>query len=233
MTSRIFCVIFRSVYLVQQVRCGHKVGFATFGLVSHHRILWNLGKELQTRGHKFTHIWPSFAKETYDDVDVKIWNSSVTRKEIEDWYIAAASLSDIGESITVLYKGLTTVLPVIKRLYRRVCEEFLKQESLMAELKASVDLVLCDVTSECCFILVDMLNATRVDVSTGGLSSIIGVYLFDYPLAPAHVTLEASILLPDASKFSFFNRLNGFLTSICLWHAVAYPKMADIWEKIF
>ena len=60
---------------------------------------------------------------------------------------------------------------------RRFCEDFLKHASRIAELKASVDLVLCDVLNDCCFILADMLNATRVDVSTSGFESYWRIYI--------------------------------------------------------
>ncbi len=199
--------------------------------VSHHRMLWKLGKELQTRGHKYTHILPNFAKETYDDVDVKIFNSSVTAEEVEDWILRWASVGDIGNDMYALLETVTRMIPELKRIFRRGCEDFLKHESLIAELKTSVNVVLCDVSNECCFILADMLNATRVDVSTAGFTSIIGTYLFDYPQAPVYVTLEASTLLPSGSKFSFINRLKGFVTCIGFWHMFANTELADLWEK--
>ncbi len=55
--------------------------------------------------------------------------------------------------------------------------------------------------------------------------------LFDYPQASVYVTLEASILSPSASKFSFINRLKGFVTCIGFWHLFSNPKLADLWEK--
>ena len=229
--ARVFSLILLSVYLVEQARCGHIVGFATLGHVSHHRLLWKLGKELQTRGHKYTHILPNFTKETYDNVDMKIFNSSVTAGDFEDWLLKFTSLGDIRTNIYALFEMLTKILPQLDRIVRQVCEDFLKHESLIAELKTSVDLVLCDVTNECCYILADMLNAIRVDVSSLGFTSFIGVNLFDYPQASVYVTLEASMLSPSASKFSFINRLKGFVTCIGFWHLFANPKLADLWEK--
>ena len=231
LAARIFFLIFLSVYLVKQARCGHIVGFASLGYVSHHRILWKLGKELQTRGHKYTHILPNFAKETHDDVDIKIFNSSLTSKEIEDWFLSFASVGDFNKDIFVLYEVLTKIAPERGRILRRFCEDFLKHESLISELKTSVDLVLCDVANDCCFILADMLNATRVGVSTVGFGGLIGAYLFDYPQAPVYTTLEASILLPSVSKFSFINRLKGFVTYVFIWHALGHSRKEDLWEK--
>ena len=169
MPARIFCLICLAVYLVQQVQCGHIVGFATLGFVSHHEVLYELDKELQTRGHKYTHILPSFAEEIYDDVDVKIFSSSLTSEMIEGWFQRFASLmGDYTKDILALLQ-LSKLAPHHGQLLRQFCGDFFQHESLITELKASVDLVLCDVLNDCCFILADMLNATRVDVSTSQL----------------------------------------------------------------
>ena len=229
--ARIFFLILLSVCLVKQARCGHIVGFGFLTAVSHHRMLLKLGKELQTRGHKYTHILPNFAKETYDDVDMKIFNSSVTNEDFEDSCLTFTSVGDVRTNIYALFEMLTKLIPEMNRIVRQFCEDFFKHESLIAELRTSVDVVLCDVMNECCFILADMLNATRVDMSVVGFTNIVGTYLLDYPQAPVYTTLEASILLPSASKFSFINRLKGFVTSIGFWHLLANPELADLWEK--
>ena len=228
--ARLFCLILVSVYLVKQARCEHILGFAALNSVSHHRALWKLGKELQTRGHKYTHILPNFAKETYDDVDTKIFNSSLTNEDTEDWFLNFARMGNYNKDVFALFEVLTKIMPKHERMHRQFCEDFLKHESLIAELKASVDLVLCDVMNECCVILADMLNAIRVDVSTAGFIIPLGVYVFAYPQAPAYVTLEASILLPSASKFSFINRLKGFVTCMGFWYSFS-PGLEDLWEK--
>ncbi|XP_028414856.1 UDP-glucuronosyltransferase 2C1-like [Dendronephthya gigantea] len=227
----IIYLILLCLFLVKQAQCGHIVGFASMNYVSHHRMLWKLGKELQTRGHKYTHILPNFAKETYDDVDVKMFNSSVTSKEILDWYLNLSTFGDVGKDIFALIEALTTVVPERWRFYRQFCEDLLKHERLIVDLKSSVDLVLCDVANECCYILADMLNVSRVDVSTVGFASTHGVYLFDYPQASIYITLEASLLLPKASKLSFINRLKGFLTCTGFWSFFASSKLEDLWEK--
>ena len=231
MPARIFCMIFLSVYMVQQARCGHIVGFAHFGFVSHHRVLWKLGKELQNRGHKYTHILPSFAKEIYDDVDVKTFNSSLTSQKIEGWYLRFASLrGDYTKDIFALLE-LRKLAPAHVQLLRQFCEDFFQHERLTTELKTSVDLVLCDVMNECCFILADMLNATRVDVSTSGFAGTTGACLFDYPYAPLYITLEASVLLPSERKFSFINRLKGFVSYVVFWNGLISLVRHDLWEK--
>ena len=152
-------MIFLSVYSVHQVRCGHIVGFATLNWVSHHRVLWTLGKKLQNRGHKYTHILPSFAKETYDDVDLKTFNSSLTSQRIEGWFQRLASLNgDYTKDIFALLE-LIRIAPQRVQLLGEFCEEqrvqllgefcedFFQHESLIIELTASVDLVLCDVVN--------------------------------------------------------------------------------------
>jgi hypothetical protein len=187
-------------------------------------VLWKLGKELQTRGHKYTHILPNFAKEIYDDVDRKIFNSSLTNEDVEDWFLNFASIGRYDKDVFALFEVVTKIMPKHEQMFRQFCEDLLKHESLIAELKASVDLVLCDFINECCVILADMLNATRVDVSTAGFASAIGVYVFAYPQAPAYVTLEASILLPSASKFSFINRLKGFVTCMGFWYSLKFQS---------
>jgi hypothetical protein len=119
-------------------------------------------------------------------------------------------------------------MPKQEQMHRQFCEDFLKHESLIVELKASVDLVLCDFMNECCVILADMLNVTRVDVSTAGFIIPIGVYVFAYPQAPVYVTLEASTLLPRATRFSFINRLKGFLACMGFWHTYSNPELEDL-----
>ena len=142
MPPGMFGLIFLSVNLVQQAGCGHIVGFATLGFVSHHRVLWKLGKELQNRGHKYTHILPSFAKETYDDVDVKTFNSSLTSEKIEGWFLRFASLKgDYTKDIFTLLE-LSKLAPHHVQLLRQFCEDFFQHESLITELKASVVLFL-------------------------------------------------------------------------------------------
>ena len=103
---------------------------------------------------------------------------------------------------------------------------------MIEELKASVDLVLCDFANECCYILADMLNATRVDLSTFGFAGVVGAYLFGLPQPSVYVTLEAQILLPSANRFSFINRLKGFVTyALFSGNAIRYPVLKDLWEK--
>ena len=231
-SSCIFPLIFLSVYLMQQARCKHIVGFSSLGFASHHRVLWKLGKELQTRGHKYTHILPSFAKETYDDVDVKMFNSSLTSNKIDDWFLRFASLKgDYTKDVFALLEVLTKIAPERAQILRQFCEDFFQHESLITELKTSVDLVLCDAANDCCFILADMLNATRVDVSTVGFVGIIGAYLFDYPYAPLYQTLQASVLLPSESKFSFINRLKCFVSYVIFWNGLRSLVQTDLWEK--
>ncbi|XP_028414858.1 UDP-glucuronosyltransferase 2C1-like [Dendronephthya gigantea] len=127
---------------------------------------------------------------------------------------------------------MATMAAEIQEITRQTCEDLLTHGSLISELK-SVDLVLCDNTNQCCHILADMLNVSRVDVSILGFFNLLGVYLSDYPQASVYVTLGASIHLPSESKFSFMNRLKGFVTCACFWNLHTYYKseIDDLWEK--
>ena len=122
--ARLFCLILVSVHLVKQARCGHILGFASLSHVSHHRLLWKLGKELQIRGHKYTHILPNFTKETYDDVDTKIFNSSLTNEDVEDWFLNFASIGDYNKNVFALFEVLTKIWPTHEQMYRQFCEDF-------------------------------------------------------------------------------------------------------------
>ena len=229
--ARASCAVLFLLCLVKQAQCAHILGFPSMNYVSHHRVVLKIGKELQARGHKYTHILPDFAKETYDDVDIRTFNSTLTENELEDWWLSVSNVIDFSENIFSLLELVIKVVPQNLQLFQRFCEDFLKHESLIAELKESVDLVLCDVTNDCCFILVDMLNATRVDVSTIGFGTLLGAYLFGYPHAPLYATLEASLALPKASKFSFICRLKGFVTYTLVSNALTRATLVDLWEK--
>ncbi len=70
--------------IIEKALSGHIVGMANLNYVSHNRVLWKIGKELQAKGHKYTQVLPSCAKEIYTDVDVKVFNTSVTNEDIEE-----------------------------------------------------------------------------------------------------------------------------------------------------
>lgn len=67
----------------------HIVGFPNLNFISHSRVLWKLGKELTTRGHRYTQLLGDCAKEkSLPDVNVTIFNTSVTSEHIEEIVIS-------------------------------------------------------------------------------------------------------------------------------------------------
>ena len=226
--NRLFLCLFFLSPLCRPAYTSHIVGFPNLDYVSHHRVLWKLGKELQARGHKYTQILPSCAKEMYKDVDIRIFNTSVTNEEIEDIVINLMKVGRI-DSLSVAIKMYqffqeSSLLMVMDRF----CEDFLKDKSLIAELKASVDLVLCDTSNTCCFILVDILNVARVEVSTVGFAGVLGAHVFRYPQAAVFLTLESSPATFDA--FSFKNRLVSFVSYVLFSFVVKTLITENLWK---
>ena len=211
------------------VLCGRIIGLGNLDYVSHNRVLWKLGKELQLRGHKYTQILPSCAKETYHDIDVQVFNTSVTNEEIENCMLNLIKVGDIG-GISGAFK-LNSFLAESRMMLERFCEDLFNNKALIAELKKSVDLVLCDISNFCCFILVDMLNVTRVDVSPVGFAGVLGAYLFGFPQAHVYLTLESWSDPSDPAKFSFTNRLVSFVSYTAFQLLVKKIISEDLWEK--
>lgn len=217
------CLWFLSLLICRPAYTSHVVGFPNLDFVSHNRVLWKLGKELQERGHKYTQILPSCAKEIYKDIDVRIFNTSVTNEEIQDMMINLMKVGGVDAAIK-----MNQWVQESKFVTRRFCEDLLKDKSLIAELKASVDLVLCDITNMCCFILVDILNVLRVDISPIGFGSFLGAHMFGYPQAPVYLALESS---PEISAaFSFKNRLVSFVSYVSFSFVVKNMIAEDLWK---
>lgn len=82
--AQLLCMFFVSSFF-NQIQCAHILGLGHMGVISHNRLLWKIGKELQTRGHNYTQILPNFSTEFYDDVNIKIFNSSLTVADVEEW----------------------------------------------------------------------------------------------------------------------------------------------------
>ena len=208
----------------------HIVGMANHDYISHHRVLWKLGKELQSRGHKYTQILPSCAKETYDDIDIKIFNTSVTNKDIEDVLHNLTKLGDI-EDITGVFRLQRFLGEIQEFLMERFCQDLFQNTELIAELKKSVDLVLCDASNVCCFILVEMLDSYRVDVWPVGFSGAFGSVFLRSPQAAVYLTQETSANPTHPDTFSFTNRLLSYITSRGMWYALGSFVPVRLWEK--
>ena len=231
LSASVFCLILSCICLIHHADCAHIVGFAKLGLVSHNRVLKKLGQELKARGHIYTQILPEFAKETYDDVDIKIFNSSVTKDDIEDLFLTHANIGDYNKDMFASFEMLIKFVPKHNRIREQYCADILTHQNLISQLKASVDLILCDASNDCCSILADILNKTRVDVSTAGFDGLYGAYIFGYPEPLMYATLGISRSLPRANKFSFLNRLKGFLQHICFSLADKNLRLESLWEK--
>ena len=106
----------------------------------------------------------------------------------------------------------------------------MKHQDLIAELKASADLLLCDVASDCS-ILADILNITRVEVGTVGFGGLYGAYLFGYPDLLMYATLEVSQSFTSPSKFSFLNRLRDVVQYVSYSFLHSHFSLDNLWEK--
>ena len=231
MSGSIFCSIILCLFLIPVTRSARIVGFAKMAFVSHNRLLFKLGQELQTRGHKYTQILPNFAKEIFEDVDIKIFNTSVTNDDIQDWSLRLANVGNFDRDLYAIFELLTKVVPQYNRIREQYCEDFLKHQDLIAELKASADLLLCDVANDCCSILADILNITRVEVGTVGFGGLYGAYLFGYPDLLMYATLEVSQSLTNTNKFSFLNRLKGVVQYVSYSFLHSHFSLDNLWEK--
>ena len=231
MSRSIFCSIILCLLLIPTTRSAHVVGFAMMAFVSHNRVLLKLGQELQTRGHKYTQILPHFAKEIFDDVDIKIFNTSVTNDDIQDMCLRGANVGNYDSDLYAIFEMLTKVFPQYNRILEQYCEDFLKHQDLIAELKASADLLLCDVANDCCYILADILNITRVEVGTVGFGGLYGAYFFGYPDLLMYATLAVSQSLTNPSKFSFLNRLRGVVQYVSNSLLYSHFRLDNLWEK--
>ena len=210
------------------VRSSHVVGWATFNFVSHTRVLWRLGQELQARGHKYTQVLPSCAKEIYDDVNVILFNTSITNEEIEDISFDLMKCGSIN-SISGAVKAVMTASSY-RSMLKRFCEDFFGHKSLIDELKKSADLLLCDFTNACCSILADMLNVTRVDVSSIGFGGHAGAFMFGNPQALVYLTLEYESEPSNSAKFSLPNRLVTFVIYTTYRLIIKILVQDDLWD---
>ena len=92
-------------------------------------------------------------------------------------------------------------------------------------------MLLCDVVNDCCSILTEILNITRVDVSTVGFGVLYGACLFGYPDLLMYATLKVSQSLTNANKFSFLNRLRGVVQYVSYSFLHSHFSLDNLWEK--
>ncbi len=188
--------------------CGRIVGVANH-YYSHQSTMRKLGKELVSRGHRYSQLIPYFLANEFKDVHLIVFNTSLTSEEIEDVSIKTTKAGDVT-SLTGMYR-IMRLVEQGKMQAAQLCQDVLTNASLITELKENVDLLLCDISSTCCFILADMLNITRVDVSSMGFVGAAFAYYFGFPQSPVYLTQETTTDATDPAKFSFKRRLVSFV----------------------
>ena len=90
--------------LLSFTKASNIVGFPNLNYISHSRVLWKLGQELTSRGHNYTQLLGSCAKEkSLADVNVLIFNTSVTSERIEEvmLYLGKAGMA-VSTFLTIL-----------------------------------------------------------------------------------------------------------------------------------
>ena len=198
---------------------------ANLNYVSHNRVLWKIGKELQAKGHKYTQVLPSCAKESYTEVDVKVFNTSVTEEMIEEAHATLIKLDNIN-SVSGAFR-LFQAMQTLNVMLQTFCKDLFDSDRLISEIRESVDLILCDTTNFCCSVLAGALNITRIDVSPVGFAGVFGAVYYNTPIA--YLPLEFT---PDSPQtFSFLNRLKNFITFIILRSTVSKMLPHELWEK--
>ena len=229
--SLIACLL--QCFAVNTVEASHVIGFPNLNYVSHSRGLWKLGKELTSRGHRYTHVLPNITKEkTYPDINVVIFNTSVTSQQIEDIMVSLGKLSDHLSSMLLAFPK---ILKENKVLLEKFCEDMFDNEEVMSKLKASADLVLCDLSNLCCPIAAEVLKVPQVGVTTTGFIDPFVSVLLEMPLSFLYMEQSESFGSPSTShieQFTFTTRLKNFF-SFHFAHAVFINQFAspNLWEK--
>ena len=211
--SRVFVLLccFIAVVYIEKASNSHVLGMANLNYVSHNRVLWKIGKELQAKGHKYTQVLPNCAKERYMDIDVKIFNTSVTNEDIEESHLILMKMDDIN-SVFGAFKLLKEMQNKIGVMVKQFCNDLFGSDHLISEIKQSVDLLLCDTTNFCCPVLAAALNITWVDVAPVGFAGVFGAVIYNTPIS--YLPLEST---PDSSDaFSFINRLKSFMVFVAI-----------------
>jgi hypothetical protein len=158
---RTLCAFVSCLYLavvIEKALSGHVVGLANLNYVSHNRVLWKIGKELQAKGHKYTQVLPSCAKENYSDVDVKVFNTTITNEIIEEAHITLMKLDDIN-TISGAFK-LYQAMESMNGMIQKFCKDLFDNDHLISEIRETADIILCDTTNFCCPVLAGALNIT-------------------------------------------------------------------------
>ena len=208
--------------------CGRIYGMANH-YYSHQSTLGKLGNELVSRGHNYTQIIPYFLAEKFRDLNLEVFNTSLTNEEIEDVMMKVSKAGDVF-SLTGMYKMMQLV-DQGRMQATQLCKDVLSNQTFIDKLR-DADVFLCDITSTCCFILADMLNVSRVDVSSIGFASAaFAYYHFSLPVTPVYLTQETITDPKDPGKFSFKRRLLSFIYYIILREVFVGMLSRDLWQQ--
>ena len=214
-----------AAFCIEKAFSSHVIGMANLNYFSHNRVLWKIGTELQAKGHKYTQVLPSYAKDSYPDVEVKVFNTSVTEEIIEEAHATFMKLDNLN-SISGAFRFFQAVQS-LNDMVQSFCNDLFDSDHLISEIRESVDLVLCDTTNPCCPVLAGALNITRVDVSPVGFLGVFSAVYYNTPIA--YLPLEH---MPDSPQaFSFVNRLKSFITFMIMRSTISKMLPHEIWEK--
>ena len=196
---------------------------------SHQHILRKLGKELASRGYVYTQLIPHFLAEKFEDVELKVINTSLTSEQVEDVMIETTKAGDMSS-----VEGLLRIAQVVdegKRQAAQFCADVFSNESLITELRENTDLIVCDTSSTCCFILADALNLTKVDVITLGFANGALASYLGFPQTPVYLTQDSITDPTDPAKFSFKRRVAGFIYYCIVRNLFVGMLPNELWVK--
>ncbi len=160
------------------------------------------------------------------DIDVKVFNTSVTNEDIEESNINLMKVDDMN-GVLGAFKLIQVVQKRLKIITDAFCNDLFNSDQLISEIKQSVDLILCDTSNFCCPVLAGALNITRVDISPFGFAGVFGAVYYNIPIA--YLPLDSMADSPGA--FSFKNRLKSFVAFVLTKSAISHVFPHELWIK--
>ena len=156
--------------------------------------------------------------------------------------------------------NLMSLLSMSRKMSETFCRDLLLNKKLMAELKGSVDLVLCDISNLCCTVLSELLEVPHVSVITVAFMEPLITCIIEMPEILLHMNIQPVKIAGNAvgkdpwgkdrqpEHLSFANRLKntvsyffahmiltGELIPTKLWddHAKSISKYASAYESFW
>ncbi|XP_046857920.1 UDP-glucuronosyltransferase 1A7-like [Xenia sp. Carnegie-2017] len=197
-------ICYYALLAANEIRAANIVGFPVDDYYSHQNSMRIVGKEMLKRGHRYTQIVPHFIESQYQDIDLIVFNTSVTQDDLHEVMFAFINIGDDVQSL----KGSNDIYKAMKNhelMEQRHCASLLGNERIMEKLKDDTDILICDLANHCCFILAYILNVSRVDINIMGLMPI--AMFRSQCQAPVYLSQDALLDENDPNNFSFFNRL--------------------------